>query len=157
MIKKYGQFVNENQEAVSTKSESELDDQMVCIPISQDEENLFGSESILQNLVNSGRITYKSGELCYPSDDEDVVDIIKSYFKGSIKESVNEVRHNDFDEGPDGDEEHTSKWSMALNDVEKSQFKPDVEQLARDAFEAGRKFAEGKVKNFDTWWSSYKK
>lgn len=157
MIKKYGQFVNENQ-IDSTKSESETDDKMVCIQISQDEENLFGSESILQNLVSNGRITYKSGELCYPSDDEDVVDIVKSYFKGSITESMNEVRHNQFDE-EEGDEESNfyDRFRQKSTDHQSYHIRRDT-QLAKDAFEAGMDFNEGESdQDFDTWWSNYKK
>jgi len=151
MIKKYGQFVNENQ-VDSTKSESETDDKMVCIQISQDEENLFGSESILQNLVSSGRITYKSGELCYPSDDEDVVDIVKSYFKGSITESMNEVRHNQFDE-----EEENEPYSDRIS-FDTNNYTINRKKLAQDAFEAGMDYNEGESdQDFDTWWSNYKK
>ena len=144
MIKRYTQFVKEEmEETVPVVSEGEVDDDtLVCIKITQEEENLFNTEPILQSLVDQRKITYQHGEMCYPKDDQRVIDICKSFFKSvGVNESkrINEMRHNE--------ESH--------------------EQLAKDAFEAGQQyqmFLEDKkslgdsaeiAPDFNTWWSNY--
>ena len=175
MIKKYTQFVNEEMEpTIPSVKEGEVDkDPMTCIKITKDEENLFNTEPVLQDLVDQRKITYQSGEMCYPIDDKEVIDIIKIYFNSvGVNESkrMNEVRHNDFDEDPDSVDPEIA-YSSGKSSSEYSQnrsyhIRRDT-QLAKDAFQAGVDYTSAcespnseecdNAQDFDTWWSNYKK
>lgn len=77
-VKKYLDFINESNHSKSIK-------------VSEDEMNLFSSESALQKLITDRKITLKNGEVLFDESDQETKEILDQYLEmpGKIDESVN--------------------------------------------------------------------
>ena len=76
-VKKYSDFIKESH----SKS----------VHISEDEMNLFSSESALQKLITDRKITLKNGEVLFDENDEETRNLLDQYLEipGKVVESVN--------------------------------------------------------------------
>lgn len=61
------------------------------VSVSEDEMNLFSSESALQKLITDRKITLKNGEVLFDESDQETKEILDQYLEmpGKIDESVN--------------------------------------------------------------------
>ena len=79
-VKRYNEFIKESH----NKS----------IHISEDEMNLFSSESSLQKLIIDNKITLKNGEVLFDENDMETKEILDQYLEipGKVEESIKSLR-----------------------------------------------------------------
>jgi len=81
MIKKYNQFVNENNQVPGPKTPGSLK-----LDINETEAELFSNEAELGELIADQKVSLLPPELWYMENDSDTINVLKNYFDLDVKE-----------------------------------------------------------------------
>jgi hypothetical protein len=91
MIKKYNQFVNENNQVPGPNTPGSLK-----LDINETEAELFSNEAELGELIADQKVSLLPPHLWYMENDLDTINVLKNYFDLDIKEEeFNESIDND--------------------------------------------------------------
>ena len=91
MIKKYNQFVNENNQVPGPNTPGSLK-----LDINETEVELFSNEAELGELIADQKVSLLPPHLWYMGNDSDTINVLKNYFDLDIKEEeFNESIDND--------------------------------------------------------------
>jgi len=88
MIKKYNQFVNENNQVPGPKTPGSL-----RLDINETEAELFSNEAELGELIADQKVSLLPPHLWYMENDLDTINVLKNYF--DLEEEFNESVDND--------------------------------------------------------------
>jgi hypothetical protein len=88
MIKKYNQFVNENNQVPGPNTPGSLK-----LDINETEVELFSNEAELGELIADQKVSLLTPHLWYMGNDSDTINVLKNYF--DLEEEFNESVDND--------------------------------------------------------------
>jgi hypothetical protein len=88
MIKKYNQFVNENNQVPGPNTPGSLK-----LDINETEVELFSNEAELGELIADQKVSLLPPHLWYMGNDSDTINVLKNYF--DLEEEFNESVDND--------------------------------------------------------------
>ena len=86
MIKKYFEFVNENNYMSNTPGPDQ--ENVISVSISSSELGLFDSEPLLSNLISSQQVSVIGNQLYYYDDDK-IIQILNQFFPEKIVNTLN--------------------------------------------------------------------
>jgi len=128
MIKRYNQFVNESNQVPGPGTEGS-----VRISLSDEESDIFASESSLGKLISDNKVSLLAPELWYMEEDTETINILKNYFDiETDDEDYDENTGRGYDlngEEPGFDEENESVRS--IDESVDAKGKEDLEKLGK--------------------------
>jgi len=86
MIKKYFEFINENNYMSNPPGPGE--ENVISVSISAQDINLFDSEPLLSNLITSQQVSIIDNQLYYYDDDK-TIQILNQFFPEKIVNTLN--------------------------------------------------------------------